>query len=135
MKKQQINKIGLLYISNKKLLVVHKPSIGLYITPGGKIELNESGHKCITREIHEELGCSVRNLVYFETFKGFNESNEPLRLKCYLGKLKGKIILNPNDSINDYIWVDKNWKQTNIKLAPILEYQIIPKLIRKGLIK
>ena len=131
MKKQHINKIGLICIRNKKLLVVYKPSIDLYITPGGKIEPNETDHKCITREINEELGCNVKNLTYYGTFNGISNDNINLNLKCYFGELKGKIALN--NEISAFIWIDS--KNKNYPIAPLLKNQIIPKLIARGLIK
>jgi len=129
MNKQKISKIGLLCIRNKKLLVVYKPKIGLYITPGGKIDPKETYKECIKREIYEELGCDARNLTYFRTFKGLNEKSNILYLKCYFGYLQGKI--TPKNEINNYIWIGRNY--TNIPLGPILKNKIIPSLIRRGL--
>jgi len=116
-------------------LVVYKPKIGIYITPGGKVEINESDIDCLNREINEELGCSVSNLTYFGTFKGkILEFSKLLIQKCYLGNLKGQIRINPNDTINGFIWIDCNYKNKNITLGPMLESLIIPKLIKKGLL-
>ncbi|MEK6860107.1 MAG: NUDIX domain-containing protein [Nanoarchaeota archaeon] len=134
MKNNYIKKIGLLYIKNKKLLVVYKPKIGVYITPGGKCELNEADFECLKREIQEELGCSVNNLSYFGTFKGETmESSKTLKQKCYFGKLTGIIKINPNDTINSYTWINRNYQNKNVKLGKMLESQIIPKLIKGGL--
>jgi len=134
MKNNHIKKIGLLYIKDKKLLIVYKPKIGVYITPGGKCEISEKDSDCLKREIYEELGCSVSSLSYFGTFKGkMVESFKILRQKCYLGKLSGKIKINPNDTINGYTWINRNYKNKNLKLGKMLEFQIIPKLIKRGL--
>ena len=128
------NKIGLLCIKDKKLLIVHKSTIGLYITPGGKIEANETDKECLSREIEEELGCGIKNLTRFHTFKRINAQGITLKQKCYLGQLKGKITLNSNDNIDDYLWIDRSYRKMHIKLGPMLKYQIIPKLIKGGLL-
>ena len=131
MNKQKISKIGLLCIQNKKLLVVFKPKIGLYITPGGKIEPQETDMECLEREVQEEISCSVENLVYFGTFNGTTPEGY-LHQKCYFGNLVGKIALNPSDTINGYSWIDRN-SAGNIPLGPMLKDQIIPELMKRGL--
>ena len=131
MNKKNISKIGLFCIQNKRLLVVFKPNIGLYITPGGKIEPYETETECLEREIKEELGCSICNLVYFGIFNGTTPEGDFLHQKCYLGDLEGKITLNPDDTINGYSWVDR-YSIYNIPLGPMLKEQIIPTLIEQG---
>ena|SRR3989338_10979872 len=131
MNKQKISKIGLLCIQDKKLLVVFKPKIGLYITPGGKIEPQETDTGCLKREVQEEIGCSIRDLVYFGVFNGTTPDGF-LHQKCYFGNLEGKITLNPSDTINGYSWIDRN-SAGNIPLGPMLKDQIIPELMKRGL--
>jgi len=130
MNKQKIDKIGLLCIQDKKLLVVFKPKIGVYITPGGKIEPQETDTECLEREVQEEICCSVGNLVYFGTFNGTTPEGY-LHQKCYFGNLVGKIALNPSDTINGYSWIDRN-SAGNMPLGPMLKEQIIPALIKRG---
>lgn len=131
MKKQQITKIGLLCIKNNKLLVVYKTKIGLWITPGGKSYPGETDIECLKREINEEINCKIKNINYFDSFRGYTEKGEPLLLKCYLGEVECNIKLNPNDTIRDYRWIRyNNYKKEKISIAPILKNQIIPKLNR-----
>ncbi len=127
MKTEIIKKIGLLCLQDNKLLVVFKPKIGLYITPGGKLESGETDAQCLHREILEELGCSIRDIQFFETFQ-----TDVLEQRCYLGNLEGKIPLNIHDSITSYCWIDRNYKELGITLAPMLEHNIIPSLIHRG---
>ena len=127
-----IKKIALICLENKKLLAVHKKTIDLYISPGGKIEKNESDLECLNREIMEELGCKVFNTSYFKTFFGYTHEDKELELICYSGKLNGEIRLNPIDSIDDYLWIGKNYNK-NLKLASLLKHQIIPILVNKKL--
>jgi 8-oxo-dGTP pyrophosphatase MutT (NUDIX family) len=122
-----INNVGLLCIENRKLLVVYKGRIGQYITPGGKIEPLETDEQCLDREIKEEIGCKVNNIEYFDTFR-----NNSLVQKCYLGNLDGSIRINPNDTIDGYCWIGFDYQNT--PLAPMLKNQIIPALIKRGLL-
>lgn len=126
MKNLIINKIGVLCIRNRKLLVVYKPKIGQYITLGGKINKGESDIECIKREVTEEICCSPKNFHYFKTFKGNN-----IILKCYFCDLEGKI--KTQHEISKYVWLTRN-SSASYKLAPILEKNIVPELIRRGLI-
>lgn len=134
MKNQNINKIGLLCILDKKLLIVHKKKLDQYITLGGKIESGETDEECLEREVKEEIGCKIKEVTYFATFKRISPDGTSLNQKCYLGQLEGIPTINSNDSIDGYTWIDRNWKEQNLKLAPMLEYQIIPKLISLDLL-
>jgi len=128
METQQIQKIGLLCIENGKLLVVYKKNIGVYITPGGKIEPSETDEDCLEREIREEIGCCIKNIEHFGTFR-----TDSLQQKCYFGKLEGNITLNPEDTITGYRWIDRNYDRQSIPLGPMLKDQIIPELMKRGL--
>lgn len=128
-----VTKVALICLENKKLLIVHKKTIDTYISPGGKIEVNESDYDCLAREIKEELGCKIKKIKYWDTFHDkVHETNEPLELRCYFGNLNGKINLNPHDNINDYLWINRHYDR-NIKLANLLKHKIIPNLIDKEL--
>lgn len=55
---------------NADVLVMRRnkePNLGLWVAPGGKVELSESPHDAARREIFEEAGYSVGSL----TFRGF----------------------------------------------------------------
>ena len=127
-----IKKIALICLENKKLLVVHKKTIDLYISPGGKVEGNESDLECLSREIMEELGCKVSDTNYFKTFFGQTHENKALELTCYFGRLNGEIKINPQDNIDNYLWIGKNYNK-ELKLADLLKYQMMPDLINGGL--
>ena len=127
----EIIKVALICLTEKRLLVVHKKTIDMYISPGGKIERGESDLKCLEREIQEELGCGVFNINYLHTFKGKSvDEEDEVELRCYTGDLIGDIKLNPKDNIDGFLWIDKNYDK-NIKLASLLKYQIIPYLVSR----
>ena len=128
-----VTKVALICLKDKKLLIVHKKIIDMYISPGGKIKDKESDYNCLKREINEELDCDIQNIRYWDTFHDkIYETNEPLELRCYLGNLNGKIKLNPKDNIDGYLWINRNYDK-NINLANLLKHKIIPNLMDKEL--
>jgi 8-oxo-dGTP diphosphatase len=57
-------------LKDDKVLLMHRrqePNLGLWIAPGGKVELNESPYETARREMLEETGLQVDSL----TWKGF----------------------------------------------------------------
>ena len=57
-------------VNGDKVLLMHRhkePNLGLWIAPGGKVELDESPHETAKREMLEETGLVVDAL----TWKGF----------------------------------------------------------------
>ena len=129
-----INKIGGICIRDKKLLIVHKKGVG-YLSLGGKIEPGETDLECLSREVKEEIGCRVKNPKYFDTFEGPNhDGTQTLKMKCYFCELEGEIKLNPNDKIDGYTWIDRNYEQMEDQIAHMLRAAILPALIKKGLL-
>ena len=128
-----VTKVALICLKDKKLLIVHKKIIDMYISPGGKIKDKESDYNCLKREINEELNCNIQNIKYWDIFKDkIYETNEPLELICYFWDLYGKIKLNPNDNIDGYLWINRNYDKS-LKLANLLKHKIIPNLMDKEL--
>ncbi len=127
MNKQIINKIGILCIKNKELLVVYKPKIKQYITLGGSLEEGETNFECMTREAMEEISCTVKNFTYFNTFKRNN-----ITIHCYFANLKGKI--NPQNEIKKVKWINRHSINSKLPLAHLLKNQIIPELIRRKIL-
>lgn len=129
-----INKIAGLCIRDKKLLIVHKKGIG-YISLGGKIEPGETDTQCLERETKEEIGCKAINLKYFDTFEGPNhDGTQTLKMTCYFCEIEGEIKINPADKIDGYLWINRNYKSIEDQIAHMLRMQILPTLIKKGLL-
>jgi 8-oxo-dGTP pyrophosphatase MutT (NUDIX family) len=129
-----INKIGALCIRGKKLLVVHKKGINDYISLGGRIEEGETDLQCLQREVKEELCCDIERPEFYDIFEGHTYDGKTIRMPCYFIELKGEIRLNPHDNVDGFEWIDKDYKQKGITLAPILEMFVVPKLIKEGLL-
>jgi len=89
----------------------------------------------LKREVEEEIGCGITNPIYFDTFEGRTYDNsKSIHMKCYFVELIGEFKINPADSIDHYRWISRNYKSEGVMAAPLLEQQVIPALIKKGLL-
>lgn len=127
-----INKVGLLAIQDRKVLMVRKRGTHELIVPGGGIETNESAQAALEREIIEELGSQVSQVRYWKTFedKAAFESGAAVRIQAYLGVLDGVPV--PAAEIANLFWIDSSFPLT--QLSPIVRNKIIPALAKEGLI-
>ena len=133
---EDIDKVGGFVIKEKKVLVVRKRGQDFYISLGGKRESGETDEQCLTREVKEELGCTPINVSYLDTFEGrvHNDPTRSIRMACYLCDLAGDIRLSPEDSIEEYRWVDRDYQKEGIKIAYLMERYVFPALAQKGLL-
>ncbi len=116
------------------MLIVHKKGVG-YISLGGKIEPGESDLECLKREVREEVGCDIKNPAYFDTFEGPNhDGTQTMKMTCYFCELEGDLKINPADKIDGYLWISRDYKNIENQIAHMLRMQILPTLIKKGLL-
>ena len=130
-----VNKAAALCIQDKKLLVVKKKGMEELLSLGGKIEPGETEEECIIREVKEEAGCEATHIKHFETFEGMtHDGKRTLRLACYFCELEGMLTINPEDQIEGHCWINRDYSKQGIKLAGMLELNIVPALVKKGLL-
>jgi len=127
-------KIGAIILNGGKLLVVRKGGTSIYIMPGGGIERGETHEQCLTRELKEELDVEPKNFKLFGTFvePAIFEKGK-VKMSVYFVDIEG--MPKPNSEIVEYMWIDKNYKNKNIKCGSVCEKHVIPKLINIGLLK
>src|SRR5688500_2044712 len=94
MEKKYIDKLGLLYIKDKKLLLARNYGKEVWYIPGGQREAGESDHEALCREIQEELcvAANVESLQPFGTFEA-QAYGKPegvmVRVTAYTGEITG----------------------------------------------
>lgn len=90
-----IDKLALIEIRDKKLLVTRSHGKDAWYMPGGKRETGETDHQALCREIQEELGVALdpTKLTHYGTFEG-PAHGKPVgtiaRLTCYTGAYEGE---------------------------------------------
>lgn len=130
-----IDKVGAIILSNKNILVVRKRTLDNreeFIIPGGKREGNETDEETLIRELKEEINVETLSLKYFDTYNDIAVfENIPIQVKAYITEIKGDISVA--NEIKEYIWVDRHYKNKDIKLGSILSDYIIPNLINLDL--
>jgi len=126
-----INKIGLVIIQDKKLLLTLKKGTDKLIIPGGKIDSGESHIDCLEREIKEELGAEIKtDSIKFLTSLEDRAEFEPdtlLKMELYIGNIKGEP--KALSEIEEFVWFSKDGDFQ--VLSHILSHKIMPYLIEK----
>lgn len=100
---QKDNKTLMLY-RNKKENDYHE---GKWNGLGGKFELGESPEDCAIREIKEEAGLTVKNLIMkgFITFPLFDGKDDWHVFLFVIDKFEGELIDSPEGELE---WIDNN---------------------------
>jgi 8-oxo-dGTP diphosphatase len=111
--------INLACIRGNEILLVEKK--GVWILPGGKPLAGENDHKCLERELSEELPDASFSLAeHYEDFEGKTpNTGDMLTAKVYFGTFQGGEITVAAE-ISDSAWVHKN-DLSAYKLSAITE--------------
>lgn len=132
---RKIHKIIAIVIKDNKFLMVRKVGKDIWTSLGGRIEEGETEEECLLREIKEEFNCEaeiVKKLGDFEDKAVFNDAI--IRLSAYLVNLNGYIQLIDAE-LEEYKFIERNYKKQGIKLPPSIENQILPFCIKEGILK
>ena len=104
----------LLYNENKKIFLIQSNYKwgDKWIVPGGTIEENETPEIAFEREIKEELGTNVTNIVKIdektkEPSKDFFDNNTKFHFFDFIAKAETTKI-TPNYEITNYMWIEPN---------------------------
>ncbi|SES78426.1 NUDIX hydrolase [[Clostridium] polysaccharolyticum] len=130
-----IDKIGGVILKDKKILVVRKrtkANFKEFIIPGGKREGQETDLETLSRELKEELNIDLISANFMGEYTDIAVfENVPIKVRTYLTKVSGD--MKVENEIKEYIWIDRNYKEKQVKLGSILEKFVIPQLIAQDL--
>ncbi len=128
------HKIAAIILKDKKFLAVKELDTEFLITPGGKVEKNETPEETLRRELKEELNVDLISMNFFEIFKDkVYQNNDDLILETYFADVKG--MPEPNSEIEKLFWVDSRFNNKEVELSIPIKKHIIPKLLDMNLIE
>ena len=125
--------VGGIVLKDKSLLVVRKKNDRVEcILTGGKKEAGANDIDTLKREFLEELGVSIIDVSFLGSYEDKAIFSDDLfHMQAYLVEIDGTI--KSDHEIKEFLWIDKNYKEKGILVSNMLENNIIPKLIKKGL--
>ena len=110
-----------------RVLLVRKRGTTAFMQPGGKRDPGEDDIAALSREIAEELGCSlvpasIRPLGEFDAIAA-NEPGFRVQASLYGIDVAGEI--TPSREIDETIWIDPA-APPDIRLAPLTRDHVLP---------
>lgn len=118
-----IDKLGWIYIKDKKILCARSKKKDVFYIPGGKRERGEDDKEALIREIKEELGINLvpesLNLVNgFEGPAHGRPEDVILKMTCYSGDFKGEI--SPDSEVEEVTWLTYKDKDKTTPMGRII---------------
>src|SRR5690242_18181131 len=106
-----MQKVGAAIIHDKKVLVVRKKTRAdrEYVMAGGKMEGDETQREALARELHEELGVTVKDLEYLGSYEDLSAFKRvPLVIHAYTVQIEGDV--EARNEIKEYVWIDRDFE-------------------------
>ncbi|MGY0149580.1 NUDIX hydrolase [Edwardsiella tarda] len=96
---KEIDKLGWVYIQDKKILMARSYHKATYYIPGGKREAGESDQAALIREIKEELSVDLLadSIVSLGEFRGQADGKPAgvrVKIHCFRGEFSGELAAN-----------------------------------------
>ena len=125
--------VGGIVLDDKNLLVVRKKNTREEcILPGGKRIDNEDDFDTLKREFLEELNVTIKSFNFFGSYNHMEIfSDKMFHMEAYFVEFDG--LLKCDNEIKEFLWIDRNYKENGILVSHMLEDNIIPELIKRGL--
>lgn len=128
-----IDKVALIYVRDRKVLMAKSKGKALWFNPGGKREGSETDEETLVREIREELSLDLdpTSLRYYGSFEA-QAYGKPegtiVRMRCYTGTFSGTPV--PGSEVAEVGYLSYDQKN----LATAVDHLIFDDLKSKNLI-
>lgn len=102
--------VDVVLVENNKVLLVQQlkaSAKGLWSYPGGQVEHGETLHKALLREIKEELGLRLTNIIKFKEYSIVTKKG-PLQITTFTGSIGNQQIRIKKDELICYGWFSLN---------------------------
>ena len=120
-------------LRDRKFLAVKKRGLAPLIMPGGKPGKRESLKQTLKRELREELGVTVTSCQFLGTYTGASEfEGKEIEMICFLIDIDGTP--TPQREIEGMAWIGRDFKETGVNVAGLMERKLIPDLVKRGLV-
>ena len=115
------NAASVALVDGSRVLLIQRarpPYEELWTLPGGRLEAGETPEQCAIREVHEELGLTIRDLklVLVERLSGIVGDNWRLAVFA-TDAFDGALI--PSDEVADHRWIEAGGT-AGLKMTPNL---------------
>ena len=105
---KEIDKVGLIYSKNGKILGTKAEGKNVYYIPGGKRKDGESDQQTLNRECKEELSVKIKEetIQYFGTFQiqaYGKEKGVKVKMTCYTADFDGET--KPDYEVKELAWI------------------------------
>jgi 8-oxo-dGTP diphosphatase len=135
--KADIHKAAGVIIRDRTVLVSRSKGKDFFVSPGGKLEAEETALQALVRELQEEQGITVDPTAleplgtYYAVAQGHEDQKLTVCMEVYIvGTYQGE--LSPHGEIAENRWI--NSTTDDIELGSIFAHDIIPRLKADGLI-
>lgn len=128
-----IDKVALIDIKDKKMLVTRSHDNDTWYLPGGKRHAGETDVETLQREIKEELGVTIQpeSVRYFDTFEASAHGKPAgtiVRAICYTATYEGP--LQPSHEVAEAAYFSYDQKGLTGQVA----HYLFDRLVQQGLI-
>ena len=98
----------ILYDDNNKIFLMESPKWNSWVVPGGKVEYGESEEEALRREMREELGIEITDIVKVgekikKPSRDFKDDEMTFIFKDYFARACSTEV-TPNEEISNYGW-------------------------------
>jgi 8-oxo-dGTP diphosphatase len=125
--------VGVVFIQDSKVLMVREDDKDFFVFPGGRLDEGESAETALYRELNEELGVSVDNLVPFGTYDLPGKAEGTMmHFILYSGDLSGTIA--PQGDIAELKWVDSSYLEQGIPVGHLASMYVFSELKERNLV-
>ena len=131
----KIFKVAGIEIRNNEFLMVRKTGKDIWTNLGGKPESGETSEESLIREVKEELNSRINIIQFIGEFENKAALDDAvINIKLYEIKLLDNPIIT-DDELEEFRFIGENDIKEGINLPLSIREQIIPKLIKQGLLK
>lgn len=126
--------VAIIIRDNRLLMVQWDPKYAVFWEPGWRLE-EESEMDCLRREVKEEVWLDMESAEFFWTYTGpspFKEHTTSINIVYVVDAVWDVTI---GHEITNFAWISKeDFEHKKYPLLPITQNEIIPDLIKNGLL-